>query len=511
MNTKQSKGNFNQNKPTEKSGELFGKMQPQAVDLENAVLGALLIQSDAIYLIMDILKPESFYKPANQIIFDALRNLGINNKPIDIMTVADELRGRKKLEEVGGELYLSELTDRVATSSHLEYHARLVHQKYIQRELIKASDQIMTKAFDESEDVENLINFAESSIFNISEGNIKNETQKIDTILSEALEQITEASKNQNKLIGIPSGFTDIDRYTAGWQPSDLIIIAARPSMGKTAFVLSVARNMTVEHKAPVAIFSLEMAGLQLVNRLISAEAELDGDKIRRGNLAEHEWTQLERKIGSLNNAPLYIDDTAAISIFELRAKCRRLVRTHGVKAVIIDYLQLMTAGMDLKGNREQEVSIISRNLKAIAKELKIPIIALSQLNRSVETRSGDKRPQLSDLRESGAIEQDADMVFFIHRPEYYGITEDSEGNSILGLAEIIIAKHRNGKTGSAWLKFKADYAKFTDAISSLTDFENGNGRTISSKMNEEYNPPKSDLPIGDDFLKDNNEPESPF
>ncbi len=501
MSSKQAKNNFNTNKATEKSPDLYGKIQPQAVELENAVLGALLIQSDAIFLIMDILKPESFYKPANQLIFEAIRQLGVSNKPIDIMTVADELRGMKKLEEAGGEIYLSELTDRVATSSHLEYHARLVHQKFIQRELIKASDQIMTKAFDDSEDVENLINFAESSIFNISEGNIKNETQKIDILLSAAMENITEASKNQNKLIGIPSGFTDIDRYTAGWQPSDLIIIAARPSMGKTAFVLSVARNMAVEHKAPVAIFSLEMAGLQLVNRLISAETELDGDKIRRGNLAEHEWTQLERKIGSLNNAPLFIDDTAAISIFELRAKCRRLVRTHGVKAIIIDYLQLMTAGMDIKGNREQEVSIISRNLKAIAKELNIPIIALSQLNRSVETRSGDKRPQLSDLRESGAIEQDADMVFFIHRPEYYGITEDTDGNSIIGLAEIIIAKHRNGKTGSAWLKFKADYAKFTDMTSSISEFDNGNGFKVSSKMNDENETFPTDLPIGDEFL----------
>lgn len=509
MSTDNRKNKFVKSSPVDPMEGVLGKLPPQALELEIAVLGALLIQSDAIYLISDIIKPESFYKNAHNEIYDAIRSLGINNDPIDIMTVANELRKRKKLEEVGGEVYLAELTDRVATSSHIEYHARLVHQKYIQRELIKTSGEIQKRSFDDSEDVENLINFAESEIFKISEGNIKNETRKVDFLVKEAIDQINEAAKNQNKLIGVPSGFTDIDRYTAGWQPSDLIILAARPSMGKTAFVLSIARNMAVDHNAPVAIFSLEMSGLQLVNRLISSEVELDGDKIRRGNLLEYEWAQLEAKIGRLQSAPLYIDDTPAISIFELRAKCRRLVRTHGVKAVIIDYLQLMSAGMDLRGNREQEVSIISRNLKAIAKELNIPIIALSQLNRSVETRSGDKRPQLSDLRESGAIEQDADMVLFIHRPEYYGITQDSEMNSLIGMAEIIIAKHRNGKTGNAWLKFKADYAKFLDRNTSLPEIENG--LKLPSKMNDDQNfPLTNEMPINEDFYR-RDEEESKF
>lgn len=478
---------------------ILGKMQPQAVELEIAVLGALLIQSEAVFLIMDILKPESFYKPAHRIIFDSIRSLGINNQPIDIMTVASELRKRKQLEEVGGEVYLSELTERVATSSHIEYHARLVHQKYIQRELINASGEIQRRSYDEGEDVEDLINYAESEIFKISESNLKSETKKIDILVNEAIEIISEVAKNQNKLVGVPSGFTDIDRYTAGWQPSDLIIIAARPSMGKTAFVLSIARNIAVDHNTPIAVFSLEMSSLHLVNRLIAAEAELDADKIKRGKLQDYEWTQLESKVEKLSTAPFFIDDTPAISIFELRAKCRRLVRTHGIKIIIIDYLQLMTAGIDLKGNREQEVSIISRNLKAIAKELNIPIIALSQLNRAVETRSGDKRPQLSDLRESGAIEQDADMVFFIHRPEYYGITADSEGNSVKGIAEIIIAKHRNGKTGSVELRFKADYAKFTDLNTYIPDIETGNGFKVSSKMNSENG--ETPMSPNDDFL----------
>ncbi len=490
--------------------DILGKMPPQAIELEVAVLGALLIQSDAIFMIMDILKPESFYKPIHREIFDAIRTLGVNNQPIDIMTVANELRSRKKLEEIGGEVYLSELTDRVATSSHLEYHARLVHQKYIQRELITSSGEIQRRSFDESEDIEDLINFAETEIFNISEGYIKRETRKIDNLVSETIDIITEASKNQDKLIGVPSGFTDIDRYTAGWQASDLIIIAARPSMGKTAFVLSISRNIAVDHNIPIAVFSLEMNSLQLVRRLISSESELDGDKIRRGSLKDYEWTQLESKIENLSKAPLFIDDTPAISIFELRAKCRRLVRTHGIKAIVIDYLQLMTAGIDLKGNREQEVSIISRSLKAIAKELNIPVIALSQLNRSVETRGGDKRPQLSDLRESGAIEQDADMVFFIHRPEYYGIDEDNEGKSVKGMAEIIIAKHRNGKTGSAWLKFKDNYAKFMDMNSAIPDIENGNGVKLKSKINSDTET-NSDIPINEDFLNDDNDENQPF
>lgn len=503
---------------------IFGKIPPQALELEKAVLGALLIQTDAIFSIMDVLKAESFYDPSHQEIFRSILDLGVNHKPVDIMTVAHDLKAKDRLEQIGGAIYLSELTDRVATSSHLEFHSRLVHQKYIQRELIRAATEIQKRSYDEGEDVEQLINFAESEIFNISEGNIKSETVQINIILDQAINLIEEAAKNKNKLLGVPSGFSEIDRYTSGWQPSDLVIIAARPSMGKTAFVLSMARNMAVDHERPVALFSLEMSSLQLVNRLISAEVEISSDRIRTGNLKDYEWTQLETRVKNLETAHIFIDDTPAISVFELRAKCRRLVRAHNIQAIVIDYLQLMTAGVDMKGNREQEVSTISRSLKAIAKELSIPIIALSQLNRSVESRSGDKRPQLSDLRESGAIEQDADMVLFIHRPEYYGITTDSDGNSLLGLAEVIIAKHRNGATGSAMLKFKKEFAKFMDKPSDIgnIDFNGDSTIKLESKMNADpFSNYNNDIPLNNNFneniginssfMKNNFDDESPF
>lgn len=482
---------------------IFGKVPPQEPELEKAVLGALLIQTDAIFTVMDILKAECFYEPIHQEIFQAILDLGTNHKPVDIMTVAHYLKSKDKLDIIGGEVYLAELTDRLATASHLEFHARIVHQKYVQRELIKSAAEIQKRSYDVGEDVEELINFAESEIFKISEGNIKSETQKINVILEQAISAIEEAAKNKSKLLGTPSGFSKLDRITSGWQPSDLVILAARPSMGKTAFVLSMARNMAVDYQKPVAVFSLEMASLQLVNRLISAEVEIRGDKIRLGELQPYEWQQLETRVKNLETAPLYIDDTPAISVFELRAKCRRLARTSGISAIIIDYLQLMTAGVDMKGNREQEVSTISRSLKAIAKELNVPVLALSQLNRSVEARSGDKRPQLSDLRESGAIEQDADMVLFIHRPEYYGITTDTEGNSLMGLAEIIIAKHRNGATGSVWLKFIKEFAKFVDK----PEFDGLDGEEsvrFESKMNDGNSiSANDDIPINSGFALD--------
>lgn len=490
---------------------VFGKVPPQEPDLEKAVLGALLIQTDAIFNVMDILRPSSFYDPAHQAIFQSVLDLGTSHKPVDIMTVAHDLKAKDQLEMVGGEVYLAELTDRLATASHLEFHARIVHQKYVQRELIKASAEIQKRSYDVGEDVEELINFAEGEIFKISEGNIKSETQKINSILDQAINAIEEAAKNKSQLLGTPSGFTKLDRITSGWQPSDLVIVAARPSMGKTAFVLSMARNMAVDYNKPIAIFSLEMASLQLVNRLISAEVEIRSDKIRLGELKDYEWQQLESRVKNLETAPMYIDDTPAISVFELRAKCRRLARTSGISAIIIDYLQLMTAGVDMKGNREQEVSTISRSLKAIAKELNVPIIALSQLNRSVESRSGDKRPQLSDLRESGAIEQDADMVLFIHRPEYYGITTDSEGQSLLGLAELIIAKHRNGATGSVWLKFKKEFAKFMDLQDSITGLDSDDMVKFESKMNGGEVDFNDDIPINSGFDGDGSGGDTPF
>jgi replicative DNA helicase len=441
----------------------LGKVPPQAVELEEAVLGAVMLEKDVILEVIDILKPESFYKEEHQKIFQAIIDLTSANKAIDLLTVTEELRKKKELDEVGGPLYITQLTTRVASAAHVEFHARIVAQKYIQRELIRVSSEIQSRAFDESTDVDDLLDFSESELFNIAQGNIKKESQKVNVLIKEAIFQIEEASKRADSLIGIPSGFTRLDRLTNGWQNSDLVIIAARPSMGKTAFVLTMARNMSVEHNRPVAIFSLEMSSLQLVNRLIVAETELPSNRIRNGKLADYEWEQLDYKIRQLVDAPIFIDDTPAISIFELRAKARRLKRQHNISVLIIDYLQLMTGTADTRGSREQEVSNISRALKGIAKELDIPVIALSQLNRSVEIRSGTKRPQLSDLRESGAIEQDADMVIFIHRPEKYGLFEDENGNSLRGLAEIILAKHRNGPIGDLFLKFKDEFAKFVE------------------------------------------------
>lgn len=464
----------------------FGKVPPQVPEFEEAVLGALMLEKDAIHTVVDILKPETFYSDAHGKIFKAIQSLSLEHKPIDIHTVAQQLRADGDIDTVGGPYYLATLTNKVASTAHLEYHARIIAQKHIQRELIRVGADIQTRAFEESEDVSDMLDRAEQDLFKIAEGNIKKEVSRIDAVVREAIHQIEEAGKQPDGLSGVPSGFTELDRMTNGWQPSDLLIIAARPAMGKTAFVLSMARNTAVDHKRPVAIFSLEMASVQLVNRLISSESEIPGEKLKKGQLQDWEWQQLEHKVKGLEEAPLFIDDTPALSVFEFRAKLRRLVMQHKIELVIIDYLQLMTAGGTQ--SREQEVSTISRSLKAIAKELNVPIIALSQLNRSVEMRAGDKRPQLSDLRESGAIEQDADMVMFIHRPEYFGITEDSLGNSLIGLAEIIVAKHRSGSVGDVRLRFKKEFTRFCDVEEnfSLDGDAPAQGMTFSSKMNEE-------------------------
>jgi replicative DNA helicase len=473
----------------------IGKLPPQAVELEEAVLGAIMLEKDAILAVLDLLTPESFYKDEHQKIYAAIQELAKEQKPVDILTVKEELRKREELELVGGAYYLSQLTSRVISAAHVEYHARIIAQKFIQRELIRVSSEIQKRSFDETIDVDDLLNFSEQELFQIAEGYIKKETLKINTLVHKAIEQIQEASKREDNLSGVPSGFTKLDRLTSGWQPSDLVIIAARPSMGKTAFALSMARNIAIDHERPVAIFSLEMSSLQLVNRLIVAETELPVSKVRNGRLTDDEWKHLETSIKQLIEAPIYIDDTPAISLFEFRAKCRRLKMQYDVQVIIVDYLQLMSAPGDARGNREQEVSTISRTLKTVAKELDVPILALSQLNRSVELRSGNKRPQLSDLRESGAIEQDADMVLFIHRPEKYNIFEDDEGNSTRGLAEIILAKHRNGPIGDVILRFKEEQAKFAD----LEEWENSLDEepmtvTLESKMNEEDRLPKHDF-----------------
>lgn len=462
-----------------------GRTQPRDKDLEEAVLGALMLEKDAYTVVCDLLKPECFYEPANAKVYEAIVALGASQRPIDMLTVTEQLRINGTLEEVGGPLFISELTSRVASAAHVEYHARIVAQKYLARELINFASTIESKAFDESNDVDDLLQEAEGKLFEISQRNVKKDVTQIDPVISTAIEQIETAANRASGLSGIESGFHELDKLTSGWQRSDLIIIAARPAMGKTAFVLSMAKNMTMNYNTPVAVFSLEMSNVQLINRMISNVCELEGEKIKSGQLSPVEWDQLMSRVRHLYGAPLYIDDSSSLSIFELRTKARRLVREHDVQFIIIDYLQLMNASGVKVGSREQEVSFISRSLKQLAKELNIPIVALSQLNRSVESR-GDgrdgKRPQLSDLRESGAIEQDADIVCFIHRPEYYLRSgTDAAGNDIRGLAEFIVAKHRSGRVDDVKLRFKSKYARFENWEDEITV---GPGTTVDSSLN---------------------------
>lgn len=451
---------------TRGGGELaYGRLPPQAPELEEAVLGALLIDRDAVAEVIDILKPESFYHDAHQAIFKAIMVLFEKSEPVDILTVTEQLRREGDLEAVGGAWYVAELSNKVTSAANVEHHARIVSQKHIQRELISISTTIIKDAYEDTTDVLEMLDKAEKDLFSVAEQNLRRSYDDMRSLVSKAIKEIDEVRQHEDSLTGIPSGFTHLDRVTAGWQRSDLIIVAARPGMGKTAFTLAVARNAAVDFTKPVALFSLEMSSVQLVKRLISMETELTGDKIRKGTLAEHEWVQLTTKVGKLADAPIFIDDTPAINIFELRAKCRRLKQQHDIQMVIIDYLQLMSGTPNQKaGNREQEISMISRSLKSIAKELNIPVIALSQLSRAVETRGGTKRPQLSDLRESGAIEQDADIVVFLYRPEYYGLTEFEDNSQANGMAEIIIAKHRNGALEDVRVRFIDKFAKFADA-----------------------------------------------
>lgn len=388
----------------------MGRLQPQARELEEAVLGALMLEKDAYSIVSEILKPESFYEKAHEKIYAAIVDLAISQRPVDMLTVTEQLKKRGELEEVGGPFYISQLTSKVASSAHIEYHARIIAQKYLARELISFTAMIQGKAFDESIDVEDLMQEAEGKLFEISQRNVKKDVTQINPVIKEAMVMLEKAANQKEGLSGLRTGFEGLDKMTSGWQNSDLIIIAARPAMGKTAFVLSMAKNMAVNHNTPVALFSLEMSNVQLVNRLIVNVCEIPGEKIKSGRLENYEWEQLDFKIKELYDAPIYVDDTPSLSVFELRTKARRLVREHGIKIIIIDYLQLMNASGMSFGSREQEVSTISRSLKGLAKELNIPIIALSQLNRGVEARQGaeGKRPQLADLRESGAIEQSA-------------------------------------------------------------------------------------------------------
>ncbi len=464
-----------------------GKLPPQAVELEVVVLGAMMIDKRGVDEVIDILHPDAFYKEAHKTIFEAIFKLFENSEPIDLRTVSAQLKKDGQIDVIGGDFYLIKLTQGVSSSAHIEFHSRIILQKFIQRSLIKISNEVIEAAYDESTDVFDLLDQAESKLYEVTQGNLKRSAESSQALVMQAKKRIEEIA-GQEGMSGVASGFTKIDELTSGWQPSDLIIIAARPGMGKTALTLSMARNVAVNTNIPVAFFSLEMSSVQLITRLISSETGLSSEKLRTGKLEEHEWKQLNVKVKALENAPLFIDDTPSLSIFDLRAKARRLASQHGIKMIMIDYLQLMTAGGSQKGggNREQEISTISRNLKALAKELALPVIALSQLSRAVETRGGTKRPLLSDLRESGAIEQDADIVCFIYRPEYYKMDEwdDDERSPTQGQGELIVAKHRNGGLDNIRLKFIGHLGKFDNLDEFDSPFE------FQSKMNDgEENP----------------------
>ncbi|MGV6846173.1 MAG: replicative DNA helicase [Lutibacter sp.] len=481
-----------------------GKLPPQALDLEEAVLGAMMIDKKGVDDVIDILHADVFYKEAHQLIYEAMFTLFQNTEPIDLKTVSNQLRKSGNLEQAGGDFYLINLTQKVASSAHIEFHARIILQKYIQRKLISISSEIIEEAYDETIDVFDLLDDAEAKLFEVTQGNLKKGTESAEGLVKQAIDKIEEIS-GKSGMSGVATGFSRLDELTSGWQPSDLVIIAARPGMGKTAFVMSMAKNMAIDFDIPVAIFSLEMSSVQLITRMISSETGISSGKLRKGNLERHEWEQLNVKVKNLSKAPIFIDDTPSLSIFDLRAKARRLASQHGIKLIIIDYLQLMTSGTAQKsgGNREQEISTISRNLKALAKELNIPVIALSQLSRAVETRGGSKRPLLSDLRESGAIEQDADIVSFIYRPEYYGHTEwdDEERSNCEGQAEFIVAKHRNGGLDNIRLKFTGHLAQFSN-------LEDNQGFEFQSKMNDI----STNLPTPNDaFDSPDNEDNMPF
>jgi replicative DNA helicase len=454
-------------KPTvDVSSMVYGKVPPQAKELEEAVLGAIMLEKTAFDTVIEILKPECFYVDAHQRIYRAFKSLADKSMPIDLLTVVEELKMKEELDMVGGPYYITKLTNSVVSSANIETHARIVLQKFIQRELIRISGEIIGDAYEDSTDVFDLMDDAEAKIFEITNNFLKTDYTEMSSALAQAINRIDELRTKTEDISGVPSGFPSLDRVTFGWQKTDLIILAARPAVGKTAFALNLARNAALNptKPTPAAIFSLEMSAAQLVQRILSAESEILMEKISRGKLEDYEYQQLHAKgIKRLEQAPIYIDDTAALNIFEFRAKARRLVHKHKVGIIIIDYLQLMSGNSDRGGNREQEISTISRNLKALAKELNVPILALSQLSRAVETRKESKMPQLSDLRESGAIEQDADMVMFIYRPEYYEQMANENGESTKGETHIRIAKHRNGSLETIKLRALLHIQKFEE------------------------------------------------
>ncbi len=498
---KNSNGSGQRRRRQQAVDSTYAHVQPQAREIEQAVLGALMIDKDAYAIVCEMLNAESFYEPRNQKVYAAIQELSMKEQPVDVWTVAEQLARQGDLEDVGGPGYVTELSSRVASSANIEYHARIIAQKSLARQLISFTSRIQGMAFDETVDVDDLMQEAEGALFELGQRNMKKDYTQIDPVVDQAIKVIQKAAGNKDGLTGVPTGYHKLDDITSGWQPSDLVIIAGRPAMGKTSFALSMAKNIAADFKIPMAFFSLEMSNVQLVNRLISNCCEIQGSKILNGQLQPDEWDRLDKRVNNLLGAPLYVDDTPGLSVFELRTKARRLVREHGVKIIMIDYLQLMNANGMRFSSRQEEVSTISRSLKGLAKELDVPILALSQLNRGVESREGleGKRPQLSDLRESGAIEQDADMVLFVHRPEYYHIYQDDNGRDLRGMAQIIIAKHRKGATGDVLLTFRGEFTRFENPedrrLGSSQRQDNG-GEIVGSSMNGQQPPAPSESPF---------------
>jgi len=481
----------------------LGNIPPQDTALEEIVLGAMMLERDALTEVIEFLTPEVFYDEKHQKIFEAIRELFQRSEPVDLMTVVAELRAQGTLDFVGKAAAVARMTEKVNSSANIVFHARILQQYYLKRELIRISGEIRSEAFEDTSDVFELLDRTQQALFDISERNIRKNYEPVADVMHKLIDELEELRQRKDGLSGVPSGFTDLDRVTSGFQKSTLIILAARPGMGKTAFMLSLARNAAVDHKKPIGIFSLEMSQSEIMKRLCSSEAEISGEKFRTGKFDNAEWQRFVHNTARLAQAPIFIDDTTALSVLELRAKARKLKKQHDVQLIIVDYLQLMTADTGkASGNREQEIAFISRALKQIAKELEIPVMALAQLSRATETQGSTKRPMLSHLRESGSIEQDADMVMFLYRPEYYSLTEYEDGSPTQNTGEVIIAKHRAGSLATVRLQFLGQYTKFSD----LDSFSNSgysyapqhsnespNRVTIPSSMNKDI----SDIGLG--------------